>query len=82
MATRYADYDQIGAWARRDVTIASHLRLVYGDYNEFGELVFRPKDPVTREEMAAMVVRCLGYSVIASTGLVGAGMLLSHYLGK
>jgi hypothetical protein len=78
LAVRYTDYDEIGDWAKRDVTIATILRLMYG----YPDGTFRPQEPVTREQMAAMSVRILGYSVIFSTGIVATGILLSNWLER
>lgn len=52
VSTMYKDDAQISSWHKEDVYRAQELGLMQGD----GDM-FRPKDPVTREELASVIVR-------------------------
>lgn len=64
----FADNQDKGAWYYSAVETALHNGAVLAD-----SPAFRPDDSITREEMAVMLVRALGYDQLAS-GAAGYGM--------
>lgn len=62
-------------WAYNDIMLAKSLRLMQGDPD--GN--FRPNDPISRAEAAAVAVRTVIRSVQIAAGLVGIGMIGTYF---
>lgn len=55
LAAEFADWDQVPAWAREDVSVAAGLDLIKG----YPDGAFKPENKVTRAEAVTMMARLL-----------------------
>ena len=73
----YSDVPQTH-WAYDEIRMATYLGLMRGDPT--GR--FRPNDPATRAEIAAVAVRTLTRSVAISAGILGASLVAMYLLSR
>lgn len=59
LTSSFSDESQIDAWARKYVALAANYDMVFG----YPDKTFKPKDVMTLNEMATIILRNLGYTV-------------------
>ncbi|MEJ8546813.1 S-layer homology domain-containing protein [Brevibacillus borstelensis] len=60
-ASPFADIPS-GDWLAAYAVTAYRLGIVHGEFSDEGKLVFKPDEPVRREEMVSMLIRAMGDS--------------------